>query len=70
MTTNEKLQREEIRYKTTQAQMKEQLDAAANDRNPMLGIARALLHAELHEKNEATHQRVLREIAEEQEPVQ
>lgn len=50
---------EEQRYTAIQAQIKDLQDAAANDRNPMTAILRALLCAELYTKNEQAHQRAM-----------
>jgi hypothetical protein len=52
---------EEQRYATVQQQMKDLLDAAAIDPNPATNLLRAMLYAELYERNEQTHQRVLAE---------
>ncbi len=50
---------EEQRYAAVQRQMKGLLDAAASDLNPATNLLRALLYAEMYERNEMTHQRVL-----------
>lgn len=58
------------RYAAIQAQMKALLDAAANDRDPITGLLRALLYAELYERNEQTHQRAMQESTEKPEEPQ
>jgi hypothetical protein len=50
---------EEEQYSTVQQQMKDLLDATAVDLNPVTNLLRAMLYAELYERNEATHQRVM-----------
>ena len=50
---------EEQRYAAVQSQMKDLLDAAAKDLNPATNLLRAMLYAELYERNEATHQRMM-----------
>jgi hypothetical protein len=50
---------EEQRYAAVQEQMKGLLDTAAKDVNPIADLLRAILYAELYERNERTHQRVV-----------
>ena len=64
MNVDERRRQEEIRYASVQVDMQRQLDAAVLEHNPMTGIARAMLYATLYERNEATHRRVLQELAE------
>lgn len=60
MTTHE-----EQRYAAVNAQIKQLLDEAANDRDPATAILRSLLIAEMHDKNEKTH---ARQIEREEQP--
>lgn len=50
---------EERRYAAVNAQMKDLRDAAAIDPNPIVNLLRAMLHAELHERNELAHQHAM-----------
>lgn len=55
MTTNP----EEARYAAVNAQIKQLLDDAVNDTSPATAILRAMLIAEMYDRNEKTHQRAL-----------
>lgn len=55
-------EKEQQRYAAINAQIKEQLDAAVNDRNPMTAMARALLCSRLYKLNEQAHQHALSEV--------
>jgi hypothetical protein len=50
---------EEERYARVQEQMKELLDAAATDLNPATNLLRAMLYAEMRQRNELVHMRVM-----------
>lgn len=50
---------EEERYQRVQEQMKDLLDAAAVDLNPATNMLRAMLYAEMYERNERHHMRVI-----------
>lgn len=66
----EKIDKEAQRYAAVQSQIKDLQNAATNDRNPMTAMLRALLCAELHTKNEQTHQRAIQESLEKPEDEQ
>lgn len=51
------MNREDWRYTTVNAQITQLLDDAAQDNNPATAILRALLIAEMFERNERSHQR-------------
>lgn len=48
---------EDQRYATIQAQIKQLLDDAVNDKSPATALLRAQIVAELYTRNELTHQR-------------
>jgi len=51
--------REEERSALINGQMKELLDKAATDLNPVTNMLRAMLYAEMYVRNELTHMRVM-----------
>lgn len=52
---------EQSRYAAVNAQITQLLDEAVNDTSPAMAILRALLMAEMYERNEKTHTRALAE---------
>lgn len=50
---------EEERYAAVQEQMKDLLDAAAVDLDPAANMLRAMLYAEMYDRNERHHMRVM-----------
>lgn len=58
---------EDKRYAAVNAQIKQLLDDAVNDTSPATAILRAMLVAEMYDRNEKTHMRALAEQAQEQQ---
>lgn len=57
--------REDQRYAAVNDQIKQLLDDAVNDTSPATVILRAMLVAEMYDRNEKTHKRALAEQAQE-----